>query len=234
MDPSAAFGGGARGRSLVPGSLRGYRTWRRLGRRASERTTALPLTAITRRHVAWTRTMHAECSNPDMSWRTSRPYIVDPHESPAAWCQCGIYAWYEPYDAAMLDAGVFGVFGVIEASGLVLVGDRGFRAQRATIAAVVSRRRHVVEACEAAGIKVYRRRKDLLRDYPPDDVSALIEVDEASQFAAAWPQSGASPVSNSAPMRWTRMLLALVCVRAALVAVFALVLPLVSGGRFFR
>jgi hypothetical protein len=178
--------------------------------------------------------MQAECSSPDMSWRTSRPFIIEPHESPAAWCQCGIYAWYEPYDAAMLDAGVFGVFGVIQASGLVLVGDRGFRAQRATIVAVVSRRRHVVEACEAEGIKVYRRRKDLLRDYPPDDVSSLIEVDEVSQFAAAWPPSGSSAVSNSAPVRWPRMLLALVCVRAALVATVALVLPLISGTRWFH
>jgi hypothetical protein len=182
--------------------------------------------------------MRAECSSPDVSWRTSRPYIVEPHESPAAWCQCGIYAWYEPYDAAMLDAGVFGVFGVIQASGLVLVGERGFRAQRAEIVAVVARRRHVVEACEAAGIKVYRRRKDLMRDYPPDDVSELIAVDEASEFANAWPR--AQPPSNGGAggggggFPWSRTLLALVCARAALAAIVVVVLPLVSGARILH
>jgi hypothetical protein len=240
-DPSAAFGGGAHGRSLVPGSLRGYRTWRRLGRRAHLDDGMLPLTAITRRYVTWGRSMRAQCSNPDVAPRTLRPHIVGPHESPAAWCQCGIYAWYEPYDAALLDAGLLGVFGVIQATGLVLVGESGFRAAQAEIVAVVARKRHIVEACEAAGIVVYRRRKDLLRDYPPEDVSALIAVDDAAIAPpmdmpddASLPPSGVVTPFNGGTMRWSRPLLALVCVRATLVAVMALVLPLASGTRILH
>jgi hypothetical protein len=232
-DPSAAFGGGARSRALVPGSLRGYRTWRRLGRRAHVADGMLPLTAITRRYVRWSRVMRAECSNPDVSPRTLRPHISEPHESPAAWCQCGIYAWYVPNDAALLDAGLLGVFGVVQATGLVLVGDSGFRAERAEIVAVVARRRHVVEACAAAGIAVYRRRRDLLRDYPPDDVSALVTPDGASGVGDGWPSGSASGPYGGA-LGWPRTLLALVCVRAALVAIMALVLPLASGVRLFH
>jgi hypothetical protein len=135
----------------------------------------------------------------------------------------------------MLDAGVFGVFGVIQASGVVLVGERGFRAQRAEIVAVVARRRHVIDACEAAGIKVYRRRKDLLRDYPPDDVSALIAVDDASEFAESWPRPAPPPnggaTGGAGGFPWSRTLLALVCARAALAVFVVVVLPLVSGAR---
>jgi hypothetical protein len=66
------------------------------------------------------------------------------------------------------------VFGAIEASGLILMGERGFRAERARITAVVTRNRRVAAACTRAGIAVYRRRRDLLRDHPPDDLAALL------------------------------------------------------------
>jgi hypothetical protein len=66
------------------------------------------------------------------------------------------------------------VFGAIEASGLILMGERGFRAERARITAVVTRNRRVTAACTRAGIAVYRRRRELLRDLPPDDPSSLL------------------------------------------------------------
>jgi hypothetical protein len=66
------------------------------------------------------------------------------------------------------------VFGAIEASGRILMGARGFRAERARITAVVTRNRRVAAACARAGIAVYRRRRDLLRDHPPDDLSSLL------------------------------------------------------------
>jgi hypothetical protein len=61
--------------------------------------------------------------------------------------------------------------GAIQASGLILMGEPGFRAERARIAAVVTRNRRMAAACTQAGIAVYRRRRYLLRDYPPEDLS---------------------------------------------------------------
>jgi hypothetical protein len=66
------------------------------------------------------------------------------------------------------------VFGVVEASGLILMGERGFRAQTVKITVVVTRNRRVTTGCTRAGIPVYRRRRDLLRDYPPEDLSSLL------------------------------------------------------------
>jgi hypothetical protein len=64
---SEAFGGGDDGRQLVPGSLQGYRSWRRIGRRAHVPSGVLPLAAITRRSVMWTPTLRAECTEPDVA-----------------------------------------------------------------------------------------------------------------------------------------------------------------------
>jgi hypothetical protein len=57
---------------------------------------------------------------------------------------------------------------------LILMGDRRFRAERAQITAVVTHNRRVAAACTRAGIAGYRRRRDLLRDHPPDDLSSLL------------------------------------------------------------
>jgi hypothetical protein len=173
---SDACGARDRGRELVPGSLRGYRTWWRVGRRARVPEGMLPLTAVTRRHILWSPALSADCTEGKAAVSGAPPVdVAERHRAPAAWCECGIYGWYDPDDTAMLDPGALGVFGVIQASGLVLMGDSGFRAEHAQIIAVVTRNRRVAAACEAAGIAVYRRRRDLLREYPPDDVSALVD-----------------------------------------------------------
>ena len=167
-----ACGGGDTGRPLVPGSLRGYRTWWPAGRRAWVLDGILPLTSVTRRHVIWAPTLSARCVPPDTARsgpRSATP--LDAHPAPRAGCNCGIYGWYAPDDAGMVDGSIFGA---IEASGLILMGERGFRAERARITAVVTRNRRVTAACARAGIAVYRRRRDLLRDYPPDDLASLL------------------------------------------------------------
>ena len=180
-----AFGGGDLGRQLVPGSLRGYRSWRRIGRRRRVPDGMLPLAAITRRGVLWAPTLHAECTEADLANQSpTRFRREDEHRSPSSSCECGIYGWYEPDDCMAMDAGIFGAFGVIQASGLVLMGDRGFRAEHAQIVAVVTWNKRVAAACEEAGIAVYRRRRDLVRDYPPEDLSALLD-DPAAPDAPA-------------------------------------------------
>jgi hypothetical protein len=170
---SRACGGGEVGRSLVPGSLRGYRTWRAAGRRAHVPEGTLPLTSVTRRRVVWPRTLIARCTpSPGGRPAPDDAAFPDDHRAPQAGCDCGIYAWYAPDDTRILHARVFGA---VEASGLVLMGDRGFRAERVRITAVATRNRRVAAACAKAGIPVYRRRGELVRNHPPDDLSALID-----------------------------------------------------------
>jgi hypothetical protein len=171
---SRACGGGEVGRSLVPGSLRGYRTWRPAGRRAHVPEGTLPLTSVTRRRVVWPPTLVARCA-PSPNGRKLPDAEADPndddHHAPQAGCDCGIYAWYAPDDTRILHARVFGA---VEASGLVLMGERGFRAERVRIKAVATRNRRVAAACAKAGIAVYRRRGELIRDHPPEDMSSLL------------------------------------------------------------
>jgi hypothetical protein len=170
---SDAFGGADAGRALIPGSLRGYRTWRLLSRHASLPEGALPLTSVTR-PVMWTPTLEARCCFPpaiDQHAAVPSTSSLPPHRSPSRGCECGVYAWYAPDDTQVHHARVFGA---VEASGLVLVADRGYRAERARISAVVTRNRRLAAACAAAGVTVYGRRHDLLRDYPPDDLSGFL------------------------------------------------------------
>jgi hypothetical protein len=59
---------------------------------------------------------------------------VFPHEAPDATCTCGIYGWYEPEYALRLHSG--SVLGVVEYSGRILLGSKGFRAEKAKIIAL--------------------------------------------------------------------------------------------------
>jgi hypothetical protein len=168
-----ACGGGDLGRPLVPGSLRGYRTWEPDRRHGQATDGMLPLTSVTRPQVVWSPALRARCVPREVACPTSGPPTpLAVHRAPQPGCNCGIYGWYGPDDTGMLDARIFGT---IQASGLILMGERGFRAERASVTAVVTRNRQVAAACTRAGIAVYRRRRDLLRDYPPDDLSSLLE-----------------------------------------------------------
>ena len=213
---SDACGGGDSGRALVPGSLRGYRTWRLVGRHADLPDGALPLTSVTR-PVVWPPTLEARCAPPQPDPRAAVPSTASlaSHPSPSRDCDCGIYAWYAPDDTAMLTARVFGA---VEASGLVLMGDRGFRAQLVRISAVVTRNRRLATACAAAGVAVYRRRRHLLRDHPPEDLSALLG-------SSSEPEPDARSSSRRALGSFDRSVCIAVWCRAALVALAATLLP---------
>src|SRR5262249_11862196 len=130
-------------------------------------------------------------------------------------CNCGIYAWYAPDDTGTLDARVFGV---VEASGLVLMGDRGFRAARARVIALVTRNPRLAAACAAAGVTVYRRRRHLLRGYPPEDVSGLLAADST-------PEPDEHEPSRQAAGRFGRVVWGVVWGRVALLALAAALLP---------
>jgi hypothetical protein len=109
------------------------------------------------------------------------------------------------------------VFGVVEATGLVLMGDRGFRAARARIIAVVTRNRRLAAACAAAGVTVYRRRRHLLRDHPPEDLSGLL--------ADSKPEPDVHDRSRQAAGRFGRVMWGVVWGRVALLALAAALLP---------
>jgi len=166
--PASAAPGDGRERDLVAGVLRGYRTWHIDAGGLPRRPGTLPLTSITRQHVAWPPELRAECTRAEGDIASGERRG---HRAPDARCACGIYAWYRPDDAAEYAAEVFGV---VDAAGVVLMGTRGFRAERARIRAVVTRNRRLTAACRDAGIEVFRRRRVLLAQYPPDDVTALV------------------------------------------------------------
>ena len=160
--------GAKSGRPLVAGTLRGYRKWQAV-RSVPESSGLLPLASVAIRDVVWGETLSARCLASGVEYFDAS-YA---HRAPERACRCGIYAWYQPGDPNITGTG--GVFGVIEASGLIFMGTQGFRAEHATIVAVVAYRRRIRNACAHAGIAVYGRRSHLINDYPPEDVSALID-----------------------------------------------------------
>jgi hypothetical protein len=90
--------------ALVPGTLRGYRTWRlTLGGR-------LVSTAM---ESLWDDDVNeATCFSP-----LKHPGVAVPD----ARCQCGFYGWYAPDDSRIVPSDVFGV---IEASARVISASR--------------------------------------------------------------------------------------------------------------
>jgi hypothetical protein len=223
---SRLCGGGDADRSLVPGTLRGYRTWRPTRRGETVPAGMLPLAAVSRRKVLWPALLSARCLPLELPRRPGSEVPddlpPDSHRAPEPGCDCGIYAWYAPDDTRMMHARVFGV---VEASGLVLMGERGFRAEKARVVAVVTRSRRVAAACAEAGITVYRRRRDLVRAHPPEDVSELIGVpeDEADEDG----EEGGDRRRRTPGV--DRTLVVAVWARTALMALAVAALPTVAG-----
>jgi hypothetical protein len=170
--------------ALVPGTLRGYRTWRlTLGGH-------LVSTAM---ESLWDDGVNeATCFSP-----LEHPGVAVPD----ARCQCGFYGWYAPDDSRIVPSDVFGV---IEASGRIILGTHGFRAERARPVAVVAMRgwvtRDALVQLHARGVEVYFSRTTLLRAYPPDDVSGLVEHTCSPGCLAAYWAPVPAPAATPAPV----------------------------------
>lgn len=148
--------------ALVPGELRGYRQF-------DLRPDGLyPL--VHSRNGAWdARLERAGCA------------ADGDHAPPASDCRCGLYAWYLPGSATVA---LGPVSAVVAARGRCILGDRGFRAAAARIEAVSlptavrwnprarSRTRRMLKARYPL-VRVYASSRRMLRDFPPQDVSAL-------------------------------------------------------------
>jgi hypothetical protein len=157
--------------ALVPGELRGYRQWRCVGPQ---------LLALNIAHGEWIRPeLEAVCRRAIFCGHS-----VPAHQAPDKACGCGIYGWYGPdsvWRQGYWNQG--GVFGVIAVSGRVLLGDYGFRAQRARIVALAADVEvpGLREYWTSRGVEVFGSRAKLIAAYPPDDVGELLGHEPAPE-----------------------------------------------------
>lgn len=153
--------------ALVPSGLRGYRMWHLRGGE---------LCATSVLHGSWEAgELTAACRR-----LVFAPVDAQRHEAPDAACNCGIYGWYRPTEARLHHGAVFGV---IEAAGRVLLGDFGFRAERARILALCvpeewsdtpARAVAFAQQWERKGVRVFGSREALLAEFQPEDVTELL------------------------------------------------------------
>jgi hypothetical protein len=172
---------------LIPAALRGYRQWSLIGYLTSRGRT--PPHLFGSYGQAWLApTMQARCGN-EFAVMADRA-AGDLHEAPHDGCRCGIYAYYRP-DAVGPDL-PGRVFGVVEATGRILLGDRGFRAEHARILALCGSDSAMDWAAQRyPGVASFPTPEALLEHYPPEDVSGLgIVVDETPAFVATFAMSG--------------------------------------------
>lgn len=147
---------------LVPGELRGFRQF-------DLREDGLyPL-------------VHSETGAWDGELERAACAVGREHPAPARDCRCGLYGWYLPGSATVA---IGPASAVISVRGRCILGDRGFRAASAHIDAVAlpagvrwsppaARRARQMLAERYPGTVVYDTVRQMLRDYPPDDVRAL-------------------------------------------------------------
>jgi hypothetical protein len=148
---------------LVPGGLRGYREWivGTLGLRASNF------------NYFWKPGINvADCRATDLD------FPEEGHKAPDAGCTCGLYARYR-WDRVSAHGGWNGTaVGVIEASGRVILGTQGFRAEKAKIVALCIEDDIYKHPPLDPSIQFFDRIPDMLEAFPPQDVSELIGPQE--------------------------------------------------------
>lgn len=111
----------------------------------------------------------------------------DRHPSPEINCSCGIYAHYLPLES--YERG-HNVFGVIEASGKILLGTKGFRAEKAKIVALSGygscnqwfepkeKTRGIypedlVDFCTSIGVPYFPTVRQMFYEFPQVDLTSL-------------------------------------------------------------
>lgn len=197
--------------TLVPDVLRGYRGWQ-------VRDSQLHSTGVSHRWAA--PEVSARCLaqpvnggfEPDCPCDLCRS---NTHAPPVRDCTCGIYGWYSPHDTRLVEADVFGV---VEATGRVVLASHGFRAEQARILALAIAPLHSVRNpfsasiystiygrelpspsdlhdlarwAKTQNIPVFRDRTELLTAFPPKDMTALVthDCDETCHAAEKRPAS---------------------------------------------
>lgn len=108
------------------------------------------------------------------------------HKSPDVECTCGIYAHYLPLESYQVNTGVLGV---VEASGKIVMGSKGFRAEKVKILALSGIGQTtkwfdfstVFDACvpvlkkycDPLGIEMFTDVQEMKEKFQPVDLSAL-------------------------------------------------------------
>lgn len=160
---------------LVPSELRGYRCWRLTA--ADDYADSLQLYPI---HAdlspAWPqRRSVAAC---DRSLSGAVDHLGAP---PSRTCKCGFYATYLPrlYASHLPEIWQFYgdkrrvfIHGSILASGRIILGTKGFRAQYARVEALFGWRARKV--ADYYGVPWYLTHGKFLKAHPPQDVSAFL------------------------------------------------------------
>ncbi len=91
------------------------------------------------------RVMHAQCYDANRTLTRGVGWLDEPHDSPHADCQCGIYAYHTPGPRGWFGE-AYWCEGVVSAWGRLLVHGDGFRAEHAAVEALA-----IPEGLELAG-----------------------------------------------------------------------------------
>lgn len=75
---------------------------------------------------------------PVVSRQPVEPPAPPKHDLVSLACTCGFYAYFDGSNEYAEDAGTLGITGIVEGYGKAVVGDRGFRAEKARIVALVA------------------------------------------------------------------------------------------------
>lgn len=192
--------------TLIPGTLRGFRTfrihlssqiewvgdepywsWDESALLSNDKTKIVQIVNLmaTTRDKIWKPGINrAECD-------ASNQLRFSRHETPSLSCTCGFYA---TYDLSFPFYGAAVVVAAIEASGKIILGTRGFRAQNAKVVAVAPAypyrednpsRLHIDEIGKRYTAPVFRDSSELYHNYPPSDVSELVPK-EAPKKGIPW------------------------------------------------
>jgi hypothetical protein len=102
------------------------------------------------------------------------------HETPASTCQCGFYVNYYPINSFYdKKADEVNPRGVVEASGRMVLGTKGFRAQKLRLIALTpiswGLGSYVQESFP--WVKLYNNVEEMYEDFPQDDLTSLIGED---------------------------------------------------------
>lgn len=162
--------------SLVPGSMIGYRQYSWDGHNFHSANTTFSVKLKADENVAVCK----------------RKILKDTehaHEAPGRTCHCGFYGWYDPFNIE--NTGVANaisntsVLAAVEVWGRVILGTKGFRAQKLRVKGVVPpqwlvadrNQEHYfawIEQVEKLGAEVFPTLMDMMMKYPKPDVKDLL------------------------------------------------------------
>jgi len=163
--------------TMVPGTLRGYRVWKL-------HPNGLASLSIGR-YVWGSGTEQARCL---MSFSSHSAL-----EAPVRRCTCGLYAKHtlDAVEDEFMSGSL--MYGSIKAHGRIILGDSGFRAERAEIEALLwqgSPIRYTDPDGELAivlnSVPFYTSRKKFLKDYPPISVGHLLPEEAPKDQVQYW------------------------------------------------